>query len=282
VSTPQSRARNFGLAGAAFGLGLIVGPALGGLLGALDLRLPFLVAASLAALNFTYGLLVLPESHTPDRQPLDRAALVPLRALKVLTTHPDLLTLGLVAFLANLATQFVTSTWILHGTARYGWTPATNGLTLTLAGILGVLVQVALLPRVLARLGAERTLVLALVCGVTGNLLYAFAAQAWMLLTVMPLAALLGLGAPPLQALIVGRSAPEQQGAVQGALGALNALGAIAGPLTATQLFAHLAFPRGGLALPGVAFLGTALILLAALAVVLRVTARTAARAQIT
>ncbi|MDB5045843.1 MAG: major facilitator superfamily 1 [Deinococcus sp.] len=274
VSTPHNRARHFGLAGAAFGLGLIVGPAIGGLLGGFDLRVPFILAGTLALLNLFYGAFILPESRRSAALPLDLRHLIPLRNIGILRQFPGLPILAVVSFLATLATQFTTSTWVLHGTARYGWTPGVNGLTLACAGFLGVAVQVALLPRVLARLGNERTLLLALVCGVIGNLLYGLAAQPWMLFAVMPIATLLGLGAPPLQALIVGRTTEEAQGAVQGAISAVNALASILGPLAATQLFAQFAAGGSPPPVPGVAFFGTGLILVVTLGVARRVAPR--------
>lgn len=269
VSTPETRARNFGLAGAAFGLGLIIGPALGGLLGGRDLHLPFLVSAALALLNFLYGLLVLPESRRAARKNVDPLAFVPLRALSVLTRFPGLAALAAVCVLAFLSQQFLTSTWVLHGTVRYGWTPEANGLSLTIAGLLGVLVQVALLPHVLRRLGNERTLILGVVLGAVGSALYGLASHGWMLFAVMPLAALGGLGMPPLQALVADRASPEAQGAVQGALGGLNSLCAIVGPLVATALFSHFAAPSAAVSVPGIAFFVTGALLLASLAVYL-------------
>lgn len=267
VSTPETRARNFGLAGAAFGLGLIVGPALGGLLGQLDLRLPFLVSAGLAALNLLYGLLVLPESRRAAPARFDPASLVPLRALGVIGRFPGLPALAAVTVLGGLATQFLTSTWVLHGAVRYGWTPGLNGLALAVAGLVSVPVQVALLPRVLRHLGTGRTLALGLLLGALGNALYGLASQGWMLFAAMPIAALGGLAMPALQALVAGKAAPEAQGAVQGAMGGLNSLCAIAGPLAATALFARLAAPDAAPHLPGAAFFAAALLLLAALGV---------------
>lgn len=269
VSTPETRARNFGLAGAAFGFGLIVGPALGGLLGGRDLHLPFLVSAALALLNFAYGLLVLPESRRATPTNIDPLAFVPLRALSVLGRFPGLAALAAVCVLAFLSQQFLTSTWVLHGTVRYGWTPEANGLSLTIAGLLGVLVQVALLPHVLRRLGTERTLVLGVVLGALGSALYGLASHGWMLFAVMPLAALGGLGMPPLQALVANRAPPDAQGAVQGALGGLNSLCAIVGPLAATALFSRFAAPSAAVAVPGIAFFVTGALLLASLAVYL-------------
>ncbi len=267
VSTAETRARNFGLAGAAFGLGLIIGPALGGLLSGLDLRLPFLVSASLATLNFLYGLLVLPESRRAAPALLDPRSLVPLRALGILGRFPGLTALAAVTLLLSLASQFLTSTWVLHGALRYGWTPATNGLTLALAGLLSAAVQIAVLPRALRRVGTEGTVVLGLLIGVVAYVLYGFAAHPWMLWAALPVGALSGLAAPALQALATGQAPQDAQGGVQGALAGLTSLTAIAGPLAATAIFAHFSAPSASPFLPGAAFLAAALLIVAALAV---------------
>ena len=269
VSTPENRARNFGLAGAAFGLGLIIGPAVGGLLGQYGLRLPYLVAASLAVLNFLYGLWVLPESRQRGNVPVMLGSLVPLRALGVLGRFPGLPVLAAVIVCMNVAQQFLTSTWVLHGTVRYGWTPGTNGLSLAVAGVLGAFVQIALLPHVLRRLGSVRTVTLGILVGVIGNVLYGLSSQPWMLFVALPIGALAGVAPPALQALIAGRTAPQAQGAVQGALGGLGSLCAIAAPLVSTAVFSHFSAPKARMYVPGVAFFAAALFLLAGLAVFL-------------
>jgi len=269
VSTPENRARNFGLAGAAFGFGLIVGPALGGLLGQFGLRLPYMVAAALAVLNFLYGLLVLPESHPRNDEPIAPSSFVPLRALGVLGRFPGLLVLTTVIVCMNLAQQFLTSTWVLHGTLRYGWTTGTNGLSLAVAGVIGAFVQIALLPRVLGRLGNERTVTVGILLAVLANVLYGFSSHPWILFATMPIGALAGLAGPALQALIAGRTVPQAQGAVQGALGGVGSLCAIAGPLASTALFSHFTAPNTPIHVPGVAFFAAALFLLAGLGVFL-------------
>lgn len=265
VSTPQTRARNFGLAGAAFGLGLIVGPALGGLLGQYGLRLPYVVAASLAVLNFLYGLVVLPESRQPNDEPIALSSFIPLRAIGVLGRFPGLPVLAAVIICMNLAQQFLTSTWVLHGTVRYGWTTGTNGLSLAAAGVVSAFVQVAVLPRILGRLGNERTVTLGIVLGVFGYVLYGLSSSPWMVFAVMPVGAFAGIAAPALQALIAGQTPPQAQGAVQGALGGAGSLCAIVGPLLSTALFSHFAASGAPIHLPGVAFFAGALCFLAGL-----------------
>lgn len=274
VSIPQTRARNFGLAGAAFGLGLIVGPALGGLLGQYGLRLPYVVAASLAVINFLYGLVVLPESRHRNDEPIALSSFIPLRALSVLGRFPGLPILTAVIICMNLAQQFLTSTWVLHGTVRYGWTTGLNGLSLAAAGVVSAFVQIALLPRILNRLGNERTVTLGIVLGVFGYVLYGLSSSPWMVFAAMPLGALAGVAAPALQALIAGQTPPHAQGAVQGALGGAGSLCAIVGPLLSTALFSHFAASDAPVYLPGVAFFAGALCLLSGLAVFLTLRSR--------
>ena len=274
VSTPQTRARNFGLAGAAFGLGLIVGPALGGLLGQYGLRLPYVVAASLAILNFLYGLVVLPESRQRDDEPIALSSFIPLRALGVLIRFPGLPVLAAVIICMNLAQQFLTSTWVLHGTVRYGWTTGINGLSLAVAGVVSAFVQIALLPRILGRLGNERTVTLGIILGVFGYVFYGLSSSPWMVFAAMPVGALAGIAAPALQALIAGETPPQAQGAVQGALSGVGSLCAIVGPLLSTALFSHFAASDAPIHLPGVAFFAGSLCFLAGLAVFLAFRAR--------
>ncbi len=269
VSKPQTHARNFGLAGAAFGLGLIVGPVLGGLLGQYGLRLPYVVAAALALLNFLYGLVVLPESRQRNDAPIALSSFIPLRALSVLGSFPGLPVLAAVIICMNLAQQFLTSTWVLHGTLRYGWTTGTNGLSLAVAGVVSAFVQVALLPRFLGRLGNERTVTLGIVLGVLGYVAYGLSSFAWMVFAAMPVGALAGIAAPALQALIAGGTPPEAQGAVQGALSGVGSLCAIVGPLLSTALFSYFAASDAPIHLPGVAFFAGAVCFLTGLVVFL-------------
>ncbi len=280
VSTPETRARHFGFAGAAFSLGLIIGPALGGLLGQYGLRLPFIVSALLAALNFLYGLLILPESRRGVRTTFDPRTLVPLRALTVLGRIPGLPRLALVLVFANLAMQFLTSTWVLNGLTRYGWSTGANGLALTVAGLVGVPVQLALLPWVLRRVGPHRTFMLGGLAAVIGNLLYGLAAQGWMVYAVMPVAALGSLALPPLQAIMAGKVGPETQGALQGALAGLGSLCAIVGPLLATTLFSRFASPDAVPHVPGIAFFAASLAVLLSLLVFQSSSSRRAAPRQ--
>lgn len=269
VTAPAARARAFGLAGAAFGLGLIIGPALGGLLGQYAITWPFLAAALLAFVNFLYGLFILPESHQPSDQRISISQLIPLRALGILGRFPGLPLLAVLVVCMNLAQQFLTSTWILHGTLRYGWNSGMNGASLAIAGVVSAIVQAIILPPVLKKLGNERTIFLGFAIGVIGNVLYGFAAQPWMLFASMLFASLAGLAPPAVKALVAGHTPAQAQGAVQGAIGGLGSLCAIFGPLAATAVFARFASAESMPYLPGIAFFISAGIILVGLVIII-------------
>ncbi|MBB6097893.1 DHA1 family tetracycline resistance protein-like MFS transporter [Deinobacterium chartae] len=278
VSTPANRARNFGMVGAAMGLGLIAGPSLGGLLGEMSLRLPLLFAAALAALNLLYGLFVLPESHPPSRRTsLTGARLNPLRTLLLLRQFPALGGWALAVTLTHLALQFSNSTWVLHGSLRFGWSSGANGLSLAASGLLTVLVSLLLPGPVVARLGERRTITAALLLGALGYLLYGLADSGWMLYASMPLSVMLSLGGPALQSLLARSVPPESQGAVQGTLASLNSLSAIVGPLVATALFTRYAAQAAD-PLPGIVFFACSLLLLLSCAAAQRASRNAASR----
>lgn len=262
ISTPETRARNFGMVGAAFSLGLIIGPALGGLLGQFGIRLPLIFAAGFALLNFLYGLLVLPESHlNRNRSPILLQTLIPLRSLGVIGRYPGLPGLAAVSVITALAMQFLTSTWVLHGSGRYGWGPGESGLALTIAGLLGVPVQTLLVAPVLKRLGLQQTIKLALLLGTVGYVFYALSSEPWMFFASMPFSVLMGIGGPALQAQLAARVPPEAQGAVQGNLSGLNSVTGVVGPLISTALFSHYATSGAQPYIPGIAFFAGAFLL---------------------
>ncbi|GGJ28132.1 TCR/Tet family MFS transporter [Deinococcus roseus] len=263
VSTPETRARNYGMVGAAFTLGFIVGPAIGGLLGQFGVRLPFMFAAGFALLNFLYGLFVLPESHQPNPQAkLALKNLIPLRSLGVLKQYPGLPALAWVTVLSSLGFQFVASTWVLHGTTRYHWGTGESGLALTVSALMGLPVQMLLVGMAMKRFGGVRTVQMALLFGALGYILYGLSSEVWMFYLAMPVPALMGLGGPALQSQVASRVPPQVQGMVQGNMASLNSLTGVLGPLAATNLFAHFATPSAHPYLPGIAFFGSALILL--------------------
>jgi DHA1 family tetracycline resistance protein-like MFS transporter len=271
VSPPEKRAANFGVIGAAFGLGFIAGPALGGLLGDHGLRLPFVVAAGLTLLNWLYGLLVLPESLSPpNRRPFSWARANPVGSLTALGRHPVVAGLTVTYFLSTLAQFGMHSTWVLYTGHRYHWSIGQTGLSLAVVGITAAIVQGGLGRIIIPKLGEPRTVLLGLLIGAAGFVGYAVAWEGWIIYIVLALASVGGLAGPALQSLISTRIPANEQGAVQGALSSLASVAGIIAPPVATGLFGFFIGPRAPVYLPGVAFFLGALITLVALVVARR------------
>ncbi len=256
------RARNFGRVGAMFGLGFVVGPALGGLLGETDPRLPFLVAAGLCALNVLYGLFVLPESLPPERRrPVDVGRLNPVGSLAALGRYPAVGRLAAVVGLAAVAQYALHASWVLYTGERYGWGPRLNGLSLMAAGGLMAAVQGGLVGRLSSALGERRLLLVGLAAAAAAQVAMGLAPSALWFFAALPLSALGGVAGPSAQALVTQRVPPGEQGAVQGALASLSSLAAVVSPLGATTLLAHFT-QRGSVPyVPGAPFFAGALAL---------------------
>ncbi len=232
VTPPEQRAKSYGMIGAAFGLGFIVGPLLGGVLGEIDLRLPFWFAAGLALLNFCYGLFVLPESLPPDKRSarFDWSHANPFGAMKLLASYPQVFGLAAVVFIANLAHYVYPSVFVLYADVRYGWGQMEVGYVLAAVGVLSVIVNVVLVGRVVRWLGERRALLCSLACGAVGFAVYGYAWQGWMFLIGLPISALWAISAPATQALVTRQVGPDAQGRLQGALMSLTSLAGIVGP----------------------------------------------------
>ncbi len=266
ISTPETRARNFGLLGAAFGLGFVLGPALGGLLGELGPRVPFFAAAAVVGLNLAWGLAVLPESLAEERRrPLTLADANPLASIRHLTVAPLVTWLAGVFALQSLAQRGLESVWVLHASYRYGWGELENGLTLALVGVGAAVVQGGVVRRVVPWLGEPRALLVGLGLGVVAFTLYGSADRAWLLLAAIPLGSLGSIAGPALQSMVTGAVPAERQGSVQGALASLQSMTSMVAPLGATALFAAGTEGAIGAELPGLPLLaGAGLLLLAA------------------
>jgi MFS transporter, DHA1 family, tetracycline resistance protein len=249
---PDKRAEKFGLIGAAFGLGFILGPALGGYLGKIDLHLPFYVAAGLAFANGIYGLIFLEESLAPeDRTPFSWRKANPLGSLGFLVENPKVLLLSIIKGLSDFAFVVYPSIFVLYGLYRYGWQSDISGLSLGLVGILATLVQVLLVGRVIGALGEVRTMITGLLCCGIGFALYGLAPSAIWFWAAMPIAALTGFLNPAIMGLLSREVGPNQQGRLQGALGGVQAGTAIIGPLVFNPLFAWSIAPERDMPLPG-------------------------------
>ena len=263
VTAPEQRAKSFGMIGAAFGLGFIVGPLVGGVLGDIDHRLPFWFAAGLALLNFCYGLFVLPESLPKEKRTprFDWAHARPMGGVKMLREYPQIWGLVAVVFIANFAHYVYPSTFVLFADAAYGWKEKQAGYVLSVVGVLSVIVNVALVGRVVKALGERRALLFALACGVTGFFVYGFAPAGWIFLAGMPISALWAIAGPSTMALITRQVPADAQGRIQGSMSSLVSLAGIFAPAVFAGAFGFFIGPHAPLRLPGVAFLIAALML---------------------
>ncbi len=240
ITPEEKRAGRYGLLGAAFGFGFILGPAIGGVLGNYGLRMPFIAAAALSLANFLYGYFILPESLAPER----RATKIAWRganifgALELLTSKRELALLALAVFLSYLAHESLPSLFVLYTDYRYQWDAKTTGWALTIVGVSQTLVSGGLVRPAVARLGEVTTLVIALVFGALGFAVYAFASNEWVFLSAPPLIALWAMANPSFQALATRFADASEQGRLQGALASLRGVSGMIGPLLFTQLFA--------------------------------------------
>jgi MFS transporter, DHA1 family, tetracycline resistance protein len=271
MTPPERRAAVFGKVGAAFGAGFILGPAIGGLLSGIDPRLPFWAAAGLSFANTLYGLLILPESLPHDRRaPFRWKSANPIGALHLLRSHRVLAGLSLVNFIAQLAHVVLPSTFVLYATYRYGWDAATVGLTLAMVGICAMAVQGVAIGPIVRHLGERRALLLGLVCGAAGFLIFGTAPTGPLCWLGIPVMALWGVSGAALQALNTQLVKPEQQGQLQGATSSVQSVSQLLGPFVFTLTFAYFIDGDAPLKLPGAPFLLAAALLLLALAIAMR------------
>lgn len=277
VVPAEQRAKSFGMIGAAFGLGFIVGPLIGGVLGDIDHRLPFWCAAGLALLNFLYGLLVLPESLPRERRTarFDWKHARPMGGVRMLLEHPRIWALVAVVFIANFAHYVYPSTFVLFADAAFGWKEKQAGYVLAAVGVCSVFVNVVLVGRLVKALGERRAMLLGLACGTAGFVLYGLAGEGWVFLLGLPISALWAVAGPATMALITRQVPADEQGRIQGSLGSLVSLAGIVAPALFAGSFGFFIGPRAPLHLPGVAFLIAALLLAIAALVAWRYTDRT-------
>ncbi|MGH7355546.1 MAG: TCR/Tet family MFS transporter [Candidatus Rokuibacteriota bacterium] len=275
VTPPEKRAAAFGMISVAFGLGFVLGPAVGGMLGAVEPRLPFWVSAVLSLANATYGLFVLPESLPPERR--SRFAwrrANPVGSLTMLRSHAALLGLASVMFLSNLAHEALPSTSVLYVTYRYGWDERTVGFTLAIVGVCWALVGGVLVRPAVKRFGERRALLAGLFFGAAGFAILGLAPTSLVYWLGIPVFALWGFANPALQGLMTVRVGPSEQGQLQGALGSLRGIAFLLGPGIFSQTFAWFVAHHDW-HLPGAALLLAALFLAAALVLSWRLTQRT-------
>jgi DHA1 family tetracycline resistance protein-like MFS transporter len=272
VTPPEKRAAGFGMIGAAWGLGFVLGPALGGVLGAIDTRVPFWVAAGLTLLNALYGLFVLPESLSVEhREKFSWKRANPLGSLKLLRSHPELFRLATVNGFFYLAHQVLPSVFVLYASFRYGWNEETVGLTLALLGVCGMVVQGGIVKRVVADFGERHTLLAGLLFGVCGFAIYGLAPTGIIFWLGIPVFSLMGLYGPSSQGLMTRHVQPSQQGQLQGANNSIMGIAGVIGPGIFTLTFASFIGAQSDWHLPGAPFLLSALMLVAAFGLAWRV-----------
>jgi MFS transporter, DHA1 family, tetracycline resistance protein len=271
ITTPDNRAKAFGLMGAAFGLGFIIGPAIGGLLGEFGPRVPFFVAAGLAAVNFAYGYLVLPETLPPERRrPFSPARSNPAGAFRVFANYRGVVPLCAVMFIYSFATSVYPAIWAFWGIARFAWSEAIIGLTLAAFGLISAIVQGGLTGPTVKWLGERNTVAFGLVAAVVAAAGYGLAPGLAAVLILFVFHAPEGFVHPALTALI-SKAAPENaQGELQGGIASVESVAMLAGTVFYTQVFGYFLHPGAPVTSPNVSYFVAAVLAAAALAMFLK------------
>jgi DHA1 family tetracycline resistance protein-like MFS transporter len=255
VSPPEKRAQNFGLVGAAFGAGFIVGPAMGGLLAQWGTRAPFWAAAAMCFANLLYGYFILPESLAPEnRRPFKWSEANPLGALKVLGKYPVVWGLTGSFIISNLAMQCIHSTWVLFIIERFGWDAKQSGLSLAAFGAVALVYQLGIARIVLPKWGERKTMLIGLAVAAIEFAAYGLATQGWMIYAIMLIGGVGLLGGQATQGLLSRQVGADEQGTLQGALTSLASLMGIFGPIIGTALFSYFTSRNAPAHIPGISF----------------------------
>jgi DHA1 family tetracycline resistance protein-like MFS transporter len=272
VAPPEKRASAFGMVGVAFGVGFVLGPALGGVLGDIDPRLPFWGASALALVSACYGLFLLPESLPRERRDTfhwSRAN--PVGSLRLLRSHHELFGLATVNFLYQLAHTVLPSMYVLYASYRYGWSTRTVGLSLMAIGVLSIVVQGVCVKAAVRLLGERGAMSAGLLFGIAGFAAFALAPSGFWMWLSLPVFSLWGLIGPGLQGLMSQRVSDQEQGKLQGANGSIASIAGLIGPALFTQSFAYCISKTHGWTLPGAPYFLAALLLVVALLLSLQV-----------
>jgi DHA1 family tetracycline resistance protein-like MFS transporter len=266
ISTKQEKAKNFGLIGAAFGLGFIIGPAIGGFFGEIDIRLPFYIAAGVTFANFLFGWFFVPESLTKEnRRPINFLKMIPGISLVSLRNYKGVLLLILAYFLANLASQALPSTWAYYGIERYDWSPREIGVSLMVVGLLVAIVQGFLVGIAVKKFGRKVVVISGFVLWTIGMFLFSMATEPWMLYAFLIPYALGGVAGPTVQGVISNQVSEKEQGNLQGAITGLVSVTAILGQLTFSSVFYYFIRPESDIYFPGAPYALASIFLVLAL-----------------
>ncbi len=255
ISPPEKRAQNFGIIGAAFGLGFIAGPALGGLLGKTGLHVPFWVAAGITLANWLYGLLILPESLSlENRRKFSWTRANPIDSIQNLNKYPVVLALTFSIVLSSLAQNALQTNWVLYTGYKFNWDTGQVGLSLALVGITAAIMQGGVIRILLPKLGERRAILLGQITSMLSFIFYGLASEGWMMYAIIIAGAIGSVGGPALQGLISKSVADNEQGAVQGSIASLNSLTGIVGPVIGSVAFSYFISDAAPLKIPGIAF----------------------------
>jgi len=264
VSTPEKRAQNFGLIGAAFGIGFIVGPVIGGLFSQFGLRVPFIISAVLALINWLYGYFILPESLAKENQrSFDWKRANPVGSLLHIRKYPAIIGLLITLFLLYIASHAVQSSWTYYTMEKFRWNETWVGYSLGFVGVVVGIVQGGLIRVIIPKIGQTRAIYYGLILYATGFTLFAFATQGWMMFAFMLPYGLAGIFGPAMQGMISNNVEANGQGEIQGVMAGLMSAAAIIGPLVMTTLFAHFTSKGNGIYFPGAPFILAAFLTLA-------------------
>ena len=266
ISTPENRAQNFGIIGAAFGLGFIIGPIIGGLLGDFGPRVPFMVAGSLTLLNWLYGFFILPESLKPEnRRKFEWSRANPVGTLVSLWKFPVVAGLLVALTFVYLAAHAVQGNWSYYTIEKFKWNSTSIGISLAVVGFVFALVQGLLIRKIIPALGQKRSVYVGIGFYALGLLMYAFATEGWMMYAFTFIYCMGGIAGPALQGIMSGKVPPNAQGELQGGFTSLMSLTSIIGPPMMNNLFAFFTRPNQGIYFPGAAMLlGSCLMVISA------------------
>lgn len=271
VTEPEKRAQSFGMIGAAFGIGFIIGPSLGGILGEYGTRIPFWVSAGLSLCNWLYGYFILPESLKPEnRRKFDIKRANPIGSLLNLRKYPYVLALVLSLFLVNIARFATEGTWSFYTIEKFHWSKMEVGLSLGFVGLMVAIVQGGLIRLIIPKLGQERSLYLGLAINALGLIAFAFATSSWMMYAIMVPFAIGGMAGPAFQGIISNQVGKNEQGELQGGLTSLMSIATIIGQPLMLGLFRTFTKDDAPFYFPGAPFFVACLLTLASLLMVFR------------
>jgi len=271
ISAPEKKAQNFGMIGAAFGLGFIIGPVLGGQLARFGVRMPFIGAAVLSLINWLYGYFILPESLAKEnRRRFEWKRANPIGSLKLLNKYPVIAGLIVSITLLYIASHSVQTTWTYYTIEKFNWSPTMIGYSLGVVGICIAIVQGLLIRKIIPKLGLEKSIYFGLLLNTLGYVLFAYASQTWMMYAFTAVYCLGGIAGPAIQGIIATHVPPNEQGELQGALTSLMSATSIIGPLLMTNVFAYFTSSQAPIHFAGAPFIVSAVLTLISTALAYR------------